>query len=452
MLTNPSKIVASHTQQYKNKVNNSKTLSKPEQPKLKQESQHDLGQKPVLVSEKNQKIEPFSSIFPREITNLTISYMTEPEIQQLGAIAPPILSAYYSGTNEMLSFRKLVSEKLLPHVFGANPDGLEKAFITLGVHPKILLTESYYSEGYDSKKLKGFVCFRRWRAASCLKGAFSCADGPFAGLRILALLLRDNNLPYHLRDDLRCKARQQLTVLLDRMKPLKTTEIENAKKASLTSVRKICVDVAQWVTAEFSVRAESSNYSAGNKKKAELSHISPCTGNEFADDDEFLGALLELIEAYKAFTSQYGSLAEKNKRIDIIMLWAQVCECHKRVYHYVKLEFFGPIPFSPLPEFTTEPPRYLNNDLLDLDRIGAKPLLGLYKGAMGVARTSASCWRHGMRVCGGLVALPLLDLEAMSHLYKRRVDHLINTIEHLHSLESALTFLKDVKPKSRIDF
>jgi hypothetical protein len=153
MAANPSKIAALASLEAAHSNNDSKQLS--ERAKEKQEKegkdafeqfQHDLLiQKPTLASEQCQEIEPFSTIFTREITNLTIGYVRDSEIPQLGAITPSILLAFRSGIYELMRYRKLVSENLLPHVFSANPDGVGAFLRTSGVHPKILLTESHYA-------------------------------------------------------------------------------------------------------------------------------------------------------------------------------------------------------------------------------------------------------------------------------------------------------------------
>jgi hypothetical protein len=454
MAANPSKIIASASQQDKNSSNDSKTLSELEQAKLKQEFeqfQHNLlVMKPALVPEDSQEFQPFSTIFPLEITNITISYMREAEIPPLGAIARPILFACRSEIYKIMEFKRLVTEKLLPHVFGANPGGVEAFLRTPGIHPKILLTESHYTEGYNSQKSKGFVCFRRYKAVSALVGAYRCADGPFLGRRILAYLLRDNNLPHNVKEGLLCEARQQLSELLALIETaIFSTETANTKISEVTTMAKANVGAA----AASAATAVSPNDTAGNKEKAEFNSGSSANTDEFADSLEFLSAIKKLINAYNAYISQYDSLAKQNKWTEIDTLWGQVCEYHKRIYHYVKLEFFGPIPFSPLPEFDLEPPRgaclYLNNDLLDLDEIGFDTGLGLYKECAGGVLGVGGPFGEGHGVGGQGAAA--LDQAAISHLYKLRVDDLRNTIGHLHSLESALTFINDVKPSLRID-
>jgi hypothetical protein len=329
-----------------------------------------------------------------------------------------------------MRFRKLVSENLLPHVFAANPDGVDAFLRTSGVHPKILLTESYYVEGYKSKKLNRFDCSRRYKAISTLIGFYRSADFR-AGRRILALMLRDNNLSHEERDGLRIIAREQLIELSKRITPPINAETMTTKTSAATAV--------------------SPNDTASNKEKTELNSGSSANLDEFADSLEFLSAIVKLIKAYNAYTSQYDSLAAKNKWTEIDRLWGEVCECHKRLYHYVHLEFFAPTPFSPLsPElFIAEPPRgtcrYYNDEELDLDEIGADSLAGLYKGGFAGGGRGVA-WAAGP---GGALEL---DLAAISHLYKLRVVDLRNTVAQLHSLESALIFLNDVKPALRIDF
>lgn len=453
MAANPSKIAALGSLQADNSNNDSKQLLELAKVKQEQEKegkdafeqfQHDLlVQKPTLASVQDQEIEPFSTIFPGEITNLTISYMRDSEILQLGAIARPILFACRSGIYEIMRFRKLVSENLLPHVFAANPDGVDEFLRTSVVHPKILLTESHYAEGYQSKELNTFVCFRRYRAVSTLVGFYRCADFR-AGRRILAWLLRDNDLSHRERDGLRVIAREQLIELEKRITPPINAETVTTKTSEVSTIAKANASAAAATTAS-AVTAVSPNDTAGNKEKTELCHISPSTGNGFADDDEFLGAILELINAYEAYTSQYDSLVKQNNTKERNRLWGEVCECHKRVYEYVRLEYFGRTPFSPLsPElFTAEPTRgpcrYYTNDLLDLDEIG-RDKGGFKKGGGVLVEVGPHAQWTGTE-----------DPTAMIHLYKLRVDDLRNTIDQLHSLESAVIFLNDVKRAPRID-
>jgi hypothetical protein len=405
-------------------------------------------QNPKLVSLANgynKELEPFSSIFPLVITNLTISYMREREIPQLAAIASPILFAC-SRIYEIMSFKKLVSEKLLLHVFNANPDGIDAFLRTAGVHPKILLTESHYAEGYQSKKLNKFVCFRQYKTVSALVGAYRCGDFRF-GRRILALLLRDNNLSHEVRDGLLCEARLQLSELLDRIGTPMDTETANIKTSAATNMAMTSAGVTSIATTASAATAVGSNDTAGNKEKTEFNSDSSANTHDFADDDEFLSAIVKLINAYNAYISQYDSLANQKNWKEINRLWGEVGECQKLVYHYVKLEFFGRTSFCSLPEFIAEPPRvpcrYYNNDLLDLDEIGRVTLVGLYKGRFR--------WPTPRPADAQRCRPATLDLAAISHLYKLRVDDLRNTVAQLHSLESALIFLNDVKPALRID-
>jgi len=324
--------------------------------------------------------------------------MRESEIPLLGAIVPSILSAYRSGIYEIMRFRKLVSENLLPHVFAANPDGVDAFLRTSGVHPKILLTESSYARGYKSQKSKGFICFERYKAVSTLVGFYRCGDFR-PGRRILAHLLRDNKLSHEERDGLRIIARAQLSKLLDCIKTLIDTETANINTSAATNVSTAVV--ASTATAASAATVVSSNNTASNKEKAEFNSCSSENTDEFADDDEFLGTIVKLINAYKAYTSQYDSLLKQKNEKEIDRLWGEVCECQKRLYHYVHLEFFGPTPFSPLPAFDIEPPRgpcrYYNDESLDLDKIGRDTLFGLYKGLAGRSR-GAVCGRWG-RLC-----------------------------------------------------
>jgi hypothetical protein len=460
MAANPSKIATLASPEADNSNNDSKQLSGLAKAKQEKEGkdafeqfQHDLlVQNPTLASEQNQEIEPFTTIFSREITNLTISYMRDSEIPRLGAITPSILFACRFGIYEMMRFRKLVSENLLPHVFAANPDGVDAFLRTSGIHPKILLTESHYARGYVSQKSKGVICFERYKAVSALVGAYRCADFRF-GRRILAHLLRDNNLSHEKRDGLRVIAREQLIELSERIGPPINAETVATKTSAVTTMANANASAAAAPTAA-TVTAVSPNDTASNKEKAEFNSGSSANTDKFADSDKFLSAIVKLINAYNAYISQYNSLFNQNNSEEIDRLWREVCECQKRLYHYVHLEFFGPIPFSPLPEFIAEPPRgpcrYYNNELLNLDEIGCDTSVGLYKGAGFDPRVPyAPAAAPPVRTC-----LPrhagrfgtLLDLMAISHLYKLRVADLRNTIDQLHSLEAALTFLNDIKP------
>lgn len=244
------------------------------------------------------------------------------------------------------------------------------------------------------------------------------------------------------------EARLQLSELLDRVKIPAGIEAANNKTSTATNVATNSVgDPSTATTASVAITVSSKD-PASNKEKAEFnSGISENT-DEFADSLEFLSAIVKIINAYKAYTSQYDSLAQQHKRTEIDTLWGEVCECHKRTYHYVKLEYCSPIPFRPLPSFIAEPPRglcrYSNYTLLDLDRIGRDTLIGLSKAVTGCNRL---CRVAGVAVSTWYVEL---DLAAISHLYKLRVADLTNTVEQLHSLKSALNFINDIKPKPRI--
>lgn len=456
MAANPSKITASASSQ-NNSDNDSDNDSKQLLVLIKeQEEAFEQFQRNMLVattvptSEQCKKIEPFFSIFPIELTKLMMRYLKGIEIPPLEVI-PPILSAYNSESYKIMRLRRLASE-LLSHVFGAKSEPIDAFLRTPGIHPKILLTETRYVEGYDSKKLGSFVPFRKYKKISPLVAAYRCGDGPFLGRRILAHLLRDNNLPLNEKERLLCEARRQLTELLKRIRPEISTETANTKTCAETNMMTASGGVASTATAASATTAVSPNDTASNKATTELNSGSSTNANEFSDDDEFLSAIVKLINAYKAYTSQYDALAAKNKMVEIDALWGEVCECQKRVYHYVKLEFFGPIPFSPLsPElFIAEPPRgpcrYHDNQLLDLDKIGRDTQRGLFRSECSAGQSPAPSFPFDtfQRIVG-------LDLEAISHLYKLRVADIRNTIDQLHSLEAALTFINDIKPLPRID-
>ena len=311
------------------------------------------------------------SASPLAVTNLIGNYLEDSALETSSKIMPLLFIACKSDIEE----RRRVREDLLPPVFNADPDAIESLFNKKenAPHPKMLLVKASYREGYFSKKLNEFHCFRDWNGVSPLQAAYLCGDGPFLGRRLLAYLIRDNNLTKDKKARLLTEARQQLQELLDRV-------------------------------------------------------------------DEFLTPLKELVRAYNNYISQYDSLASENKWPEIEKLWEQVGECHKRLPHYVKQEFCGSIPFDPVPEFTTSPPRgecrYWNNDLLDLDELGATGRDG---------RVMRAGRRGGAPRVAGRAVVAQLDLAAINHLCELREADLRNTIACLQSFEATLDLIADKK-------
>lgn len=307
-----------------------------------------------------------------------------------------------------LADRKCVREELLPHIFDANPKGVDAFFRTPGVvrHPKLLLTKASYREGYNSKKLGEFVCFREWGGVSPFQAAYLCGDGPFLGRKLLAYIIRDNTLSLIEKERLLVEARQQLQELLNRVVKAQ------AEEASATPAVAVATSTAATAAP---------------------------MGKEFADSAEFLSPIKKLIKAYQAYTSHYDSLISREQDAEINKLWGEVGECHRRLPRYVLQEFFEPTPFDPMPAFNTEPPRgdcrYWNNELLDLDELGISNSLGLYR------RFERLSWRRARGGgCGrGLAAQ--LELTAINRLCELREVDLRNTIDCLQSLESALKFI-----------
>lgn len=399
MAANPSKIVVSTSSKADNANNESKALAELEPVKRAHEQYKKelIDSRPQLSTYKhNEDIYPLSNYFPTVIAKLTIGYLRETEILQLSAIEPPILNIYRSEVYEIMTLRKIVSEKLLPNVTGANPKGIDEFFKNptvlpkillrqsesgaVYVHPKILLTKTSYTVGYYSEKLKDFVCLAHLKNISSWQAAFLCGDGPFLGLRLLSYLIENNSLSYQEKDKLLWEARQQLNELI----------------------------------------------------------------NNIA---EFLAPLKALIRAYNNYIAQYDALSKQEKWDELDKLWGQVGECHKRLPHYILQEFFSPTPFDPIPDFNTEPSRdechYWNNDLLNLDELGCVSRFGLYKGGRhGRASRGVS-----VRFAGATTrwTVALLDLAAMNRLCKLREEGLKHTFNCLQTLKSALTLISNNK-------
>lgn len=334
----------------------------------------------------------------------------------------------------------LKERELLSYVFKADPKQAAEFFTRPCADLKTILKKVSYREGYFSNKSKTFVCFRNWKAVSPLQVAYLCGDGPFLGRRLLALLL-DNTLPKDDKEKFLAEAKQQLSEIIPRI-PVDTNTADINANATAAAPA-----VSSNATAD-------SKEIADGKAKVKINSGSAATTDEFADSLEFLGALKKLISAYNDYVSQYNSLTKPSRWSEIDTLWGEVCECQKRMYHYLRLEYFGPIPFCPVPAFDQEPPRgpcrYFNKHALDLDEIGLDISVGFYKGSADAVMLLRAEGRLGSALAPASVRR--LDLAAISHLYKLRVDDLRNTISQLHSLEAALTFINDVKPKPRIDF
>ena len=450
MAANPSKIVVSTSSKADNANNESQALAELEQKKRAQEFEQYkkelIDSRPEIpVSKHNEDFFPLSHYFPGGITNLTVSYLRETEILQLSAIAPPILNACRSEVYRIMGFKKMVSENLLPLVFAANPKGIDEFFKTPNAHPKMLLTQGSYDEGYHSKKLKKFVCFRRWKSISPWKAAFLCGDGPFLGFRLLAYLI-DNNLPHHEKENLLWEARQQLGEIKaligasDEAPRTNNSAVTTLTKSGAGASLAAAAPAMGAAPAAAACQNNTGGGGGGGVGLAEQNRLkAQNTEMVFADSAEFLAPLKILIRAYNNYISQYDSLAEQNKWDEIDKFWGQVGECQKRLPRYVLQEFFSPTPFDPIPEFNTEPSRdecrYWNNDLLDLDELDVGSFIALYKGH-----------RHApARWAAGRAPRARADLSAVNRLYKLRKDNLRNTFNCLQTLESALTLISNKK-------
>lgn len=332
----------------------------------------------------------------QNVSKLIGDYMVDSDLENCTQAIPSFLIA----CREDVAERKCVHEELLPHVFSANSKGIEEFFTAPSVfrQPKILLTKASYREGYQSRKLNDFVCFRQWEGVSPLQAAYLCGDGPFIGRRLLTYII-DNTSRENI-DRLLADARQQLQELLNRVRKVQVEEVASVAGAAAA--------------------------------------VAPVE-KEFADSAEFLSPIKALSNAYQACVSHYDSLASRNQYTELDRLWGEVGECHRRLPRYILQEFFGPIPFDPVPEFNIEPPRgacrYWNDSLLDLDGLGSSTFIGIYKGpadspALGPAPRAARVFD----VC-------VLDLAAINRLCELREVDLRNTISCLQSLETALTLI-----------
>lgn len=160
-----------------------------------------------------------------------------------------------------------------------------------------------------------------------------------------------------------------------------------------------------------------------------------------------LEPVLKLLKAYI-----YYYLAPQNNRDKINQRWGYVGECHRRLPHYFKQEFFNNKPFSidPLPTFKTTPARAAcrcwNNTLFDLDDLGIGTTLGLYY--TWAERRQVRALVPGV---GGDASVRAVDMTVVAHLYKLRITGLGNIIEQLRHPETANTLVNagnGVKPKS----
>lgn len=344
-----------------------------------------------------------------DTTALTGAFLADLELE----VVCKINSSFLVACNSDMTERKQVRDQILPLVFSANPQGIEAFFEnpTTALHPKLLLTKASYLEGYVSEKLGKFLLFRAWQGVSPLQAAYLCGDGPFLGRRLLALII-NNKLPDDYRKYLLTEARQQLQELLNRI----------------------------------NINSKVANENANVSKTAERKSVVENAVTEFGGVGEFLAPLKEIIQAYNAYVSQYELLFSQYKWDEIDKLWGRVSECHKKLPCYILQEFFGNIPFDPLPKFDTEPHRvqcrYWNNDLLDLDEIGNDECYGIYKGGRGqVAR--------GRGALGAGKDAPKADLAAIKRLCELRENDLRNTVlYHLDSLEATLSFINNDKPTS----
>lgn len=361
--------------------------------------------------------EPFSKSMKSLLQNVSTLISDNLKDSELGRYSQ-ITRSFSIACRKNLADRKCVREELLPHVFGANPKGIEEFFTTASVfrHPKILLTKASYREGYQSKKLNDFVCFREWEGVSPLQTAYLCGDGPFLGRKLLAYII--NNTPSTDIERLLAEARQQLQELLNRVVKVKVEEEASAATAASAAA-----------AAAFAAAGAASVTAAAASTKQE---------KESADSAEFLSPIKKLSKAYQTYISRYDSLFSQNQYAELDRLWGEVGECHRRLPRYILQEFFGSTPFYPVPEFNIEPARdachYWNNTLLDLDDLGISNFLGLYKGA---DERAASGEVGGRRA----VWRAELDLAAISRLCELRDVDLRNTINCLQSFETALTLI-----------
>ena len=325
--------------------------------------------------------------------------------------------------------RKKVSEELLPHVFNANPHEVEAFFAKPDAKISMILTKTSYREGYDSKKLKQFVCFRHWRAVSPLQAAALCGDN-FLVLKLLAPIIND--------DKLRLEAIKQLEEVRNRK--VKAVQ-ENSSAAASPAA-------AAAASAASASAAGSTSDSNGREEKnsAESAQI------EYADFAEYLAPVQSLIKAYKDYFTQGSILSRQGKWHTLDKQWGIVGECHKRLPRYILQEFCSDKPFDPTPEFNSEPSRgnccYFDATLLDLDDLGVGTLHGLFKGKQVAGIT----WRGGARQAGPWGGKATTygpwarkDSVAINKLFELRQAELGNIINMLQNPATALTLVSDDK-------
>lgn len=395
------------------------------------------------------------------------------------------LAAYFRATRfsyhtykEMLE-RKEVSEKLLPHVFNADPAKVEAFLARDPANKKKILTQTHYQGGYFSNAQGKFIPFeeQRFQKVSALQAAALCGDH-FLMLRLLRVLLSEELSTGNTeKGSLQLAAEQQLQAVYSRraVRPETLTK-EAATAASMTTTAAkppvattsaaaaltsagaeptattVAATTSAAATAAATLTATTtaaSNKDANNKETAEQSKTKTAsTKIKFADSAEYLAPIKRLLEAYDNLITQFPKLSRSYQWKELDRLLGIVGECQKRLYRYVLQEICGPIPFDPeLPAFDTEPNRSeckdCNNRVLDLDAFGIGTGYGLCKWS-AQACSGPIGFADGWWVAKATIA----DSAALDYLCKLREAGLSNTIAALESPERARTLLQVIAAAS----
>ncbi len=309
---------------------------------------------------------------------------------------------------EEMQDKKKVREKLIGHVFNADPKSVMEFFSKPDAKKKMILTRVYYFEGYFSKKLQRFICFRKWGSVSPIQAAARCLDN-FLLLKLLSIIENEPGL--------RLIAAQQLREVLRKARNEKL-EAAIPPSGDTRLITKLSSD-KQKVTAE-KLKVEYEDWAAYGAPYEELSKAS----NEY--------------------TTKHPLLCLNFKWKELEQLFEKLSECHKKLPQFGKQEFFDTKPFNPTPKFDIEPKReechYFDGTPLDLDDIGLGTEYAWYKHTWECptkARVSPPC-SSGPDIVAQ-------DTAAIDHLYKVRLAELENIIVCLETPGAAITLVRLVK-------
>lgn len=397
--------------------------------------------------------------FSESLTRLMGAYMDDVTLEGFANVVLPFLPSGACQNDVLIRKQeKKVREELLPCVFGSNPDAVEAFLKQGGSAPIMVLTKTSFDEGYFSEKFNKFICFRTWRGVNSLQAAARSGD-IFLIPQLLSHIINDDTLRIEACDQLE-EVRKKIStqkILMEAIEAIgdtqsedKTTQ-ENAKlrldeiqqlKEFQCMMQEFCNEMeelrGQWL-AQTTLQKDATS--------VERKDIAEKIQMKDAEDAEFLAPVLRLMKAYIYYIIQYPTLESQNKIDEIKKNWELIGECHKRLPHYFKQEFFDDKPFHPLPSFATAPKRgpchYWNGSPLNLDELGFGTFCGLCRGVRGIWGQVARQYLEA-RLEGGV-----FDLIAITYLYKLRLTGLEYIIEQLKTPETAKVFIKGANGPSK---